>query len=504
MEALDYFNKTIILDPENTDAICQLANTYRELKRYEESIIAYQTAYAISPEKDYLLGMLFHVMMNAWNWSKYRPFLEKIIAGIHAHKKMSLPFPVIGLQNNPLVELKCTKIFAEDQNLTLKKNLKKFHKPNSNAKIKIGYFSADFHDHPVAHLISGMLENHDKSKFEIYGFSHGPVTQDASRQRIENALDQIIDTESLSDDEVIEVCTNIQLDIAVDLGGYTSGARPEIFSKKCAPIQINYLGYPGTMANPAYDYIVADEFIIPERNRSCFTEKIIYLPSYQVNDSTKAISKTPITRADQGLKDENFIFACFNNAYKINPEVLTCWVNILSSVPNSNLWLANSSNFANNRLIQEFEKNGIARDRIIFAKRMEKLEDHLARLRLADLFLDTFFYNAHTTASDALWAGLPVVTLAGETFASRVAGSLLSALNTPELITFTKEEYIRLAISLATEPHKLCELMKKIAANKEKSQLFNTKLYTKNLEKGFEATHSLWASNASAKNIFVT
>jgi predicted O-linked N-acetylglucosamine transferase (SPINDLY family) len=287
------------------------------------------------------------------------------------------------------------------------------------------------------------------------------------------------------------------------LGGYTAGSRPEIFSKGCAPVQINYLGYPGTMASPAYDYIVADKFIIPENNRTSYTEKIIYLPSYQVNDSKKIIRNSPLTRASQGLNEDVFVFACFNNTYKINPTVSKCWINILSSVPNSVLWLAKSTESANLRLIKEFEKNNIEGDRIFFAERLLKLEDHLARLRLSDLFLDTFFYNAHTTASDALWAGLPVITLAGETFASRVAGSLLTALEVPELITFSQEEYERLAIDLASNSEKINNIRSKISTNKNQTQLFDTITYTRNFEKALISAHSNWAKGVLLKNIFI-
>lgn len=501
-EALTCFKRATELDPTSADAACNYAEVLRELKKYDAAIVAYENAYSLNPNLDYLLGMLLHTKMIAWNWGNYESLASKIIEGVNKNKRVTVPFPFIGIQNDPKLEQKCAKIYAVDKNLENKSKFE-FHSPSPARKIKVGYFSADFHDHPVAHLITGMLEHHDKAQFEIIGFSHGPIIRDESRKRIEKALDHTYDTINLSDDELVNLCRNIHLDIAIDLGGYTARSRFSIFSKRCAPVQINFLGFPGTMADSAYDYMIADKFLIPKEHKHHYTEKIIYLPSYQVNDSNKHISDSKFYRSDFGLAEENFVFACFNNSYKINPTVLKSWANILKETPNSVLWLANNSEAANIRLSTEFSKFGIEASRIVFAQRLPHLKDHLARLKLADLFLDTFFYNAHTTASDALWAGLPVITMSGSTFASRVAGSLLVALEIPELITYSTDEYERLAVDLAKNPAKLQDLREKINLNKNHSNLFNTQLYTRNIERSFQIAYENWRTK-SIKDISIT
>lgn len=502
-EALNYFKKAIELDPKFIDPICNYADVLRELKNYEEAIAAYESALDLDPNLDYLPGMLLHVKMIAWNWDNFEKISDKVISGINKNRKTSPPFPLIGIQNDPKIEQKCAKIFVENKNQISAQNFNFSKKFISQNKIKVGYFSADFHNHPVTHLISGMFECHDKSKFEIIGFSHGPIINDESRNRINKSMDLVINTLDLSDDEIVDLCRKMNLDIAIDLGGYTAGARFEIFSKRCAPIQINYLGYPGTMSNPAYDYIIADEFLIPQEFRHFYSEKIIYLPSYQVNDSNKEIADLIFTREDFCLGNDSFVFACFNNSYKINPRVMKCWANILTATPKSVLWLANNFSEANDRLLKEFSKYGIDKKRIIFAKRLPEMKDHLARLQLADLFLDTFFYNAHTTASDALWSGLPVVTLAGKTFASRVAGSLLEALNIPELISYTEDEYERIAIELAQNRDKLLSIRGKIMSRRLSSKLFDTKSYTSSIESAFSEAVNAWHKDLSPTHIFI-
>ncbi|QWE23052.1 tetratricopeptide repeat protein [Polynucleobacter sp. AP-Jannik-300A-C4] len=501
-DALNCFRRAIELDGDFIDPICNYADLLRELKRYDEAKNAYEYALAKNPNLDYLLGMLLHVKMIAWDWGNFDQLLSEVLEGVKKNKKVSLPFPLIGIQNEPKIEQKCARIYAQDKNLISVEKIK-FKGNEVSRKIKIGYFSADFHNHPVAHLISGMFEFHDKSQFEIIGFSHGPIINDESRVRIDNSLDKVINTLDLSDDEVVNLCRHMEIDIAIDLGGYTAGARFEIFSKRCAPIQINYLGFPGTMANTAYDYIIADEFLIPEDARSFYTEKIIYLPSYQVNDSTKKIADSIPARKEFGLEEGKFVFACFNNSYKINPRVMKCWMNILNATPNSILWLANNFSAANDRLLAEFSKYGVDKKRIVFAQRLPEMKDHLARLKLADLFLDTFFYNAHTTASDALWSGLPVVTLAGRTFSSRVAGSILKSLNTPELIAYSEDEYERIAINLANNRDKLDLVRENIAKNRLTSKLFDTESYTRSIERGYSEVVTMWRKGISPANLFI-
>jgi predicted O-linked N-acetylglucosamine transferase (SPINDLY family) len=352
-------------------------------------------------------------------------------------------------------------------------------------KIRIGYFSADFRNHAIAYLIAGLFELHDRNRFEVSAFSFSPNTDDEMRARLSRAADRFLDVHAQSDGDVAELAKKLELDIAIDLTGFTAECRLGVFSLRAAPIQVNYLGYPGTMAAECIDYVVADSTVIPEADRRHYVEKIVYLPdSYQVNDSKRAISDKTFTREELGLPQTGFVFCCFNNSYKILPEVFECWMRILTHVEGSVLWLIRDSETAVHNLRREAQAKGVSANRLVFAKRMP-LADHLARHRLADLFIDTLPYNAHTTASDALWAGLPVLTRIGETFAGRVAASLLRAIDLPELITATQEEYEHLAIALATNPGRLQQLKYKLKRNRLTTPLFNTALFTRHIEAAY-------------------
>jgi len=376
-----------------------------------------------------------------------------------------------------------------------------------NEKIRIGYFSADFKNHPVAFLIAELFELHDRSRFEIYGFSLVNAA-DEMRGRLKLAFDHFIEVGRESDIEAAQLCRSLNIDIAVDLTGFTKDARTAIFAHRAAPIQVNYLGYPGTMGVDYIDYIIADNTLISPELQSCYSEKVVCLPnSYQVNDRKRLISDRQFTRQGLGLPENGFVFCCFNNNFKILPTTFEGWMRILKAVEGSVLWLFQDNSWAVENLKKEAEKLGIAADRLVFAERMP-LPDHLARHRLADLFLDTFPYNAHTTASDALWTDLPVLTLMGQSFASRVAASLLNAVGLPELITRTQEEYEALAIELALSPKKLADLKLKLSNNRLTAPLFDTPLFTKHLEaayiqmyechqSGLEPTHFSVVSNSN-------
>jgi predicted O-linked N-acetylglucosamine transferase (SPINDLY family) len=349
----------------------------------------------------------------------------------------------------------------------------------------VGYFSADFHNHATGYLMAEFFELHDKSQFELVGFSFGPITNDGMRQRLEKSFDQFIEVGSRSDIEIAQLSRDLNIDIAVDLKGFTQDSRTGIFAHRPAPIQVNYLGYPGAMVADYIDYIIADKTLISPELQSCYLEKVVYLPdSYQVNDRKRLISERQFTRQELGLPEGSFVFCCFNNNYKILPATFEGWMRILKAVEGSVLWLFQDNSWAVENLKKEAEKQGITADRLVFAERLP-LPEHLARHRQANLFLDTFPYNAHTTTSDALWVGLPVLTLMGQSFASRVAASLLNAIGLPELITFTQKEYEALAIELATNPKKLVDIKLKLARNRLNAPLFDTPLFTKNLEAAY-------------------
>jgi len=346
-----------------------------------------------------------------------------------------------------------------------------------------------------------LIELHDKSKFEIFGFSFGPNKDDKMGKRISKAFDQFIDVNLKTDKEVAQLSRDLKIDIAVDLKGFTQFSRFGIFVEKCAPIQVNYLGHPGTLASNCIDYIIADKVLIPEKNQKNYSEKIIYLPHcYQVNDSNKKISDKVFTRKELELPKDSFIFCCFNKNYKITPNVFDCWMKILKKVNGSVLWLFENNSITIKNLQQEANKREVGSDRLIFAKPMV-LEKHLARHKIADLFLDTFPYTAHTTCSDALWAGLPVLTCSGESFASRVSASILNAIGLPELNTRTHKEYEDMAIELANNPIRLKEIKNKLEKNKLEKPLFNTKLFTKHIESAYTEMHKKYIKNEKPNHI---
>ena len=353
------------------------------------------------------------------------------------------------------------------------------------------------------HLMAELFECHDRDKFEIYAFSFGPDTKDEMNIRIKAGVDHFHDVRSMSDKDVAILARSFELDIAVDLGGFTQYSRTGIFSEGSAPIQVNYLGYLGTLAAEYMDYIIADRTLIPEYYQRYYSEKVVYLPnSYQVNVSKRKISKISLTRHDVGLPNTGFVFLCFNNNYKITPYTFSGWMRILEAVEGSVLWLRESNRSAANNLKKEATKSGINEDRLIFAKQLPVAE-HFSRFQLADLFLDTLPYNAHTTTSDALRMELPVLTCMGNSFASRVAASLLNAVNLPELITTTQEQYESLAIELATNPEKLKIIKDKLVNNLPTAPLYDTPLFTRHLESAYLTMYDRYQHGLDPDHIYV-
>jgi protein O-GlcNAc transferase len=370
-------------------------------------------------------------------------------------------------------------------------------------RLKIGFFSADFHDHPVQYLIAGLLRDYDRAQFEIFAFSYGHNKSGELRKRLKRNVDQYCDVSDLSDDLVVDLARSHGLDIAIDLTGYTGRTRSYLFQYRLAPVQINYLGYPGSMGADFMDYIVADPTVIPALQSQHYSENVIYLHSFLPNDDQRQIAQTNTTRADFGLPDDAFVFCCFNNNYKISPREFDIWMRILSQTDGSVLWLSRSNKWAEGNLRKEAQARGIDPSRLIFADKLPHIEEHLARHKHADLFIDTFNYNAHTTASEALWAGLPVVTKQGEQFAARVAASLLNAIGLPELVTTTEADYEALILELASNPEKLTAIKDKLAANRLTEPLFDTKRYTRNFERGLQKVYDLYFNGKTPQDVWV-
>ena len=399
------------------------------------------------------------------------------------------------------INFKVAKLYAEDQFSNFVKP--QFHLKALDQKIRIAYFSNDYFNHATAYLIAELFELHDRQQFEVVAFSFSPTTQDVMQKRLKKNFDQFIDVSNMSDQEVASLSRQMEVDIAVDLKGYTTGSRPGIFALGAAPIQINYLGYPGTMGADFIDYIIADTVLIPECNQQFFSEKIVYLKNcYQVNDSRRLISDRKFSRTEFFLPEDKFVFCCFNNNYKILPNTFDLWARILSKVPDSVLWLLADNLLAKQNLILQAESRGIAKDRLIFAERMD-LPEHLARHQLADLFLDTLPCNAHTTASDSLWAGLPVLTQLGETLAGRVAGSLLRAVDLPELIALNPDEYEELAVELARSPSKLKKIKEKLAINRVSTPLFDAEFFTHGIENAFIKMNQRYQMGLPTEHIYL-
>jgi predicted O-linked N-acetylglucosamine transferase (SPINDLY family) len=404
--------------------------------------------------------------------------------------------------DDPEIQKKTAEIYAYEKH-PQSHVLPKIERYPKHNKIRIGYFSPDFRNHAVAYLIAELFEIHDKNRFEIHAFSYGLDTKDEMNLRIKVGVDHFHDVRTMSDIDVVMLARSVELDIAVDLGGFTSNCRTNIFAEGSAPVQVNFLGYPGTMGANYIDYLIADRTLIPEEKQHHYSEKIVYMPnSYQVNVSKRSVSEASLLRHELGLPNTGFVFCCFNNNYKITPTTFAGWMRILKAVEDSVLWLLEDNHNTAKNLKKEAMKFGINEDRLVFAKRMP-VEEYLNSIKQADLFIDTLPCNAHTTASDALRMGLPVLTCIGHSFASRVAASVINAVNLPELITTTQEQYESLAIELATNPEKLKIIKDKLVNNLPTAPLYDTPLFTRHLESAYLTMYDRYQHGLDPDHIYV-
>ena len=479
-EAIEIYQKALQIRPEHTGALSNLANTYQQLYKHELAIETFTKLLKLEPGYDWALGGKIYSRIHCCDWQDYEQSVAQTVAQVAQGKRPIKVFELRPISDSAALELQCAQVFAEAMYPVDATQPASTFKPVG--KLKVAYLSADFRAHPVSQLLVEVLEQHDRSRFEIVGVSFGPDDKSAIRARVIKAFDQFFDVRQHSDEQVAALLKAEGVDVAIDLMGYTTHARPGIFTRRAAPIQVSYLGYAGTTGSSAMDYIIADDVIIPPAHDQYYAEKVIRLPRPLLpRDASITAGATP-TRTEAGLPAEGFVFCAFNNHYKISPAVFDVWMRLLDKVEGSVLWLSDTSEIVKQNLRKEAVKRGVNADRIIFAKRTERLEDHIARHAQADLFLDTYPYNAHTTASDALWAGLPVLTYMGETFASRVAASLLHALQMPELITGSLQEYETFALSLAHAPEKLSAIRAKLQQHREALPAFDAQRYASNLE----------------------
>jgi predicted O-linked N-acetylglucosamine transferase (SPINDLY family) len=498
--ALENYSQAILLQPNHADAWFNLGNILQAGKRYQEALGCYDKAVLLKPDFDYTHGIRLHMRRFMCDWEGVDAARRELEERIARGEKASVPFPVLSSSGSLEVHRQVAAIQVRDK-FPARATAGPLSRRARRDKIRVGYYSADFHNHATSYLVAELFERHDRSKFEILGFSFGMDVSDAMRRRVSGAMDRFLDVRTMPDLEVTLLSRELEVDIAVDLKGFTQDCRTGIFAGRAAPIQVSYLGYPGTMAADYIDYLIADPTLIPEESRRHYLEKIVYLPdSYQVNDTQRPISAKLGTRAGEGLPDSGFVYCCFNNAYKISPDVFDVWMRVLGRVEGSVLWLLEENVWVAANLRKEAARRGIAGERLVFAK-PAPLAEHLARQRLADLFLDTLPYNAHTTASDALWTGLPVLTRMGEVFPSRVAASLLRAIDLPELVTTEAAEYEDLAVELARDGERYGELRQRLQANRLRAPLFDTGAFTRHLEAAYSAMYERYQAGLAPEHI---
>ena len=500
-EAIEAYKKALKLKSDYAEAYNNMGNAHKDQDKLEQAIEAYKKALAIKPDYAEARAQCLHQLAHICDWDSIIADLS-LVPELGTTNKDVSPFVLLPLEDAPERHRIRSKVVADakfwQQSLPLRE--KPFKKPK---RIRLGYFSTDFKEHPVAYLIAKMLEQHNRDQFEVFGYSLHGNQRGEMRQRLSKSFDNFADVHGISDKAIALLARENGIDIAINLNGYTQHARTGIFMYRAAPIQINYLGYPGTLGANFMDYIVADRFLIPEKNQKYFSEKQLYLPNtYMPTDNTRELSQKSISRSDMRLPKDAFVFCCFNNNYKISSAEFDIWMRLLNNIEGSVLWLRKSNQFSHFNMRKEAEKRNVDPSRLVFADKAP-MEEHLARQGLADLFVDTFAFNAHTTATEALWAGLPVVTKAGQGFAARVAGSILNAVGLPELVTETEQDYEALILELATNPTKLAIIKKKLATNRLTQPLFNTEQYTKHLEKGYQQAYQKYFNGDTPDTIMV-
>jgi protein O-GlcNAc transferase len=504
-EALASYDRALKVRSDYAEVFSNRGVTLYELKRFEEALASYDRALAVEPDHAYAFGGIAVCVNRLCDWRRTMDVADEVIAHVLEKKSIISPFTLLGYSGDPSLQLQCAKNYVADRVPSLSPTLwagttgTTWHRDN----VRIAYLSADFHQHAMAYLMAELFERHDRSRFEIIGVSFGVDDKSEMRKRLVAAFDQFHDVCRKSDEAVAKLLHDLQIDIAIDLKGYTQDFRLGILAYRPAPIQASYLGFPGTMGAEFIDYIIADKTVAPFEHQTFYTEKIVHLPDcYQVNDTKRKIAERTPTRQEAGLPDKGFVFCCFNNNWKITPDIFSVWMRLLRAVEGSVLWLLGDNEGAERNLRMEAQACGIDPARLVFAGRLPP-EDHLARHRVADLFLDTLPYNAHTTASDALWAGLPVVTQLGEAFAGRVAASLLNAIGLPELVTHSIEDYEALALRLAKDSSLLEGYRNQLAKNRLTHPLFDTDRFRRHMEAAYLQMWEIWQRGEQPRSFAV-
>ena len=481
-EALAAYEQALAVRPYYVEALYNRAVLLMLLRRTADGVAAYRNLLAIAPDYPYAEGRLLQASMICCDWSRYGELTAAVETGIAGGRRSIEPFAYLAVVSSPESQRRCAEIYGADFAAL---PLPPVPRRAGGGRIRIGYIAGEFRHHATGFLMAGLFEMHDKSRFELIAFDKAGDDGSAVRARINRAFEAIVDIRGRNDDEIAAMVRDRGIDLLVDLNGFVGVAHPGVCARRPAPLQINYLGAPGTMGMDGYDYIIADRVVIPPGDEVHYSEKVVRLPdSYQVNDAQRRIDENTPDRAACGLPADAFVFCCFNNNYKITPPVFAVWMRLLAKIDRSVLWLLEDNAEAAANLRREAAVRGIDPQRLVFAARTD-LDRHLARQRCADLFLDTLPCNAHTTASDALWAGLPLLTCAGNTFTGRVAASLLAAVGMPELVAGSIAEYEARARELASSPEKLAEIRRRLKQNRLGCALFDTARYCSNLESAY-------------------
>jgi protein O-GlcNAc transferase len=496
------YERAIALKPDYPEAHFGRGTLMCDLSRFDEARASFDRARAIDPGLLWLDGLWLHARMRLCDWSGLEQDIAAMLAKVGRAERVTTPFSMIPLTGSAALLRKACETWGELYCPPMD-TLPPIAMRARRERIRVGYYSADYYMHATTNLAAELFEKHDRTRFEIVGFDFGPNQPDQMTQRLKAAFDRFIDVRSMSDQQVAQLSRDLEIDIAVDLKGFTQHQRSPIFGYRAAPVQVNYLGFPGTLGSPYMDYIIADPTLIPAASRPLYSEKVAYLPdSYQVNDRSRQIAPIQWSREELGLPPSGFVFCSFNSAYKILPGTFASWMRILKAVEGSVLWLLEHSAVASENLRRSAASAGVEPSRLVFAN-LRPLPEHLSRYRVADLFLDTLPCNAHTTASDALWAGLPVLTQTDEAFASRVAASLVNAVGLSDLVTSTATHYEQLAVELANQPQRLAEIKSRLARDRLTAPLFDSARYTKHLEDAYLQMYERMQAGQVPEHLYV-
>jgi len=488
-EAIASYDRALNLEPGSALALYNRGNAQLESGRPHDASRSFARLLELVPDHPFAKGQLLHAEMLCCDWTHFASMTESIGREIEGGKKVAEPFGYLGVSSSEKALRLCATTYAATHFPRAPTACWKGEKYD-NPRIRIGYLSGEFRHQATSILMTELFELHDRKRFELFAFDNGWDDGSAIRRRIERAFDEVVDIAHLGDSEAANAIRARRIDILVNLNGYFGRDRQGVFSRRPCPVQVNYLGFPGTLGADYIDYIVADRHVIPPGHDAFYVERVVRLPdTYQVNDSKRRIAERTPSRTEADLPDAGFVFCCFNNHYKITPDIFDVWMRLLGRVEGSVMWILEGNAAAMRNLRSEAQKRGVASERLVFAP-FRDLAEHLARHRLADLFLDTLPYNAHTTASDALWAGLPLVTCSGSTFPGRVAASLLEAAGLPELITHSRDDYEALALRLATTPVELAAVRAKLARNRTSCPLFDTERFRRHIESAYV---TMWA-----------